>query len=146
MQTLALTYREIADRLGIKPESARKTAQRRRWHRVTGNDGTVRIHVPVEVLEGEGDSHGDRPGNPVHAQLAKLEAEVAGLKELVQAERRRAEAAETAAAMTAALMKEREADLKAERDRWHEQAQRLALAAPARQPRGVLSRLLARSA
>ena len=38
METIALTYRELAERLGIKPESARKTAQRRRWHRTTAND------------------------------------------------------------------------------------------------------------
>ena len=50
METIALTYRELAERLGIKPESARKTAQRRRWHRTTANDGTTRIHVPVEAI------------------------------------------------------------------------------------------------
>ena len=65
METIALTYRELAERLGIKPESARKTAQRRRWHRTTANDGTTRIHVPVEALGRPRDSTGDSPTTAV---------------------------------------------------------------------------------
>ena len=100
MDTITLTYRELAERLGIKPESARKTAQRRRWHRTTGNDGTVRVHVPVEVLNDPRDSTGDSPTD-VHIQLARLSAEIEGLRDVLAAERRRADAAE------------------ADRDRWH---------------------------
>lgn len=106
MDTLALTYKELADRLGVKPESARKLVQRKRWHRVTGNAGTVRIHVPIEALPAPGDSPSDTGTNPVHAQIALLETEIAGLRELVQSERRRAD------------------DAVADRDAWRAMAQR----------------------
>lgn len=45
-----------------------------------------------------------------------------------------------------ALMQDRESDLKAERDSWREQAQRLALPAPAAKRGGLLARFLGRSA
>lgn len=134
METVALTYKELADRLAIKVESARKTAQRKRWHRTAGNDGTIRIHVPLDVLPctvGEGDSstdsHGDSPTNPVHVQLAKLEAEVAGLKEVLQAERSRTAAAEQ------------------DRDAWKEQAQTLARVRM-QEPQSLLAKLFRKTA
>lgn len=134
METVALTYKELACRLAIKVESARKTAQRKRWHRTTGNDGTIRIHVPIDVfpskvVEGDSptDSHGDSPANLVHVQLAKLEAEVAGLKEVLQAERSRTVAAEQ------------------DRDAWREQAQTLAKA-KVQEPQSLLSKLFRKTA
>jgi hypothetical protein len=51
---------------------------------------------------------------------ASLEAEIAGLKALLEAERRRFDDE-----------RRRSEEIKIERDRWHEQAQRLALAPPA---------------
>jgi len=129
METVALTYKELADRLSIKVESARKTAQRKRWHRTTGNDGTIRIHVPLDAFPtavGEGDSpmdrHRDSPANAVYVQLAKLEAEITGLKEVLQAERNRTAAAEQ------------------DRDAWREQAQTLAKA-KTREPQSLLAKL-----
>jgi len=130
METVALTYKELADRLAIKVESARKTAQRKRWHRTTGNDGTIRIHVPLDALPsaaGQEDSHGDSPNNPVHVQLAKLEAEITGLKEVLQAERNRTAAAEQ------------------DRDAWREQAQTLAKA-KTQEPQGLLAKLFRKTA
>lgn len=107
MDTIALTYRELAERLGVKPESARKTAQRKRWQRTTGNDGTARVHVPLDALPSPGDSHRDSPATTVQqVQIARLESELSGLRELVVAERQRASAAE------------------ADRDRWHALATR----------------------
>ena len=94
METIALTYRELAERLGIKPESARKTAQRRRWHRTTANDGTTRIHVPVEALGRPRDSTGDSPTTAV------LEERIRGLEAL------------------AAELRTQNDDLRADRDRW----------------------------
>lgn len=125
METVALTYKELADRLAIKVESARKTAQRKRWNRTTGNDGTIRIHVPLDAFPSaveQGDSHRDSPDNPVHIQLAKLEAEITGLKEVLQAERNRTAAAEQ------------------DRDAWREQAQTLAKA-KAPEPQSLLDKL-----
>ena len=50
MDTESLTYRELAERLNVKLESARKMVQRKRWQRVTANDGTVRVIVPADAL------------------------------------------------------------------------------------------------
>lgn len=48
--TVALTYDELANRLGIDVQSARRRAQRGRWLRTKGNDGRTRVHVPVTVV------------------------------------------------------------------------------------------------
>lgn len=48
-----LSYKEIADRLGIKLASARQTVSRRKWQRVKANDGSVRIKVPLSYLQRE---------------------------------------------------------------------------------------------
>jgi len=103
METIALTYRELADKLGIKLESARKTAQRKRWKRTAGNDRTVRVHVPIESLQIPRDSTVDSPTDTgsITIQIARLSAEIEGLHDLLAAERQRANAAE------------------ADRDRWH---------------------------
>jgi len=133
MDTISLTYKELASKLGVKLESARKTAQRKRWKRTVGNDGTARIHVPLDALpvprtvasDSPGDGHKDSP-NPVHelqTRVAVLEAELAGAHDLIKAERHRAISAE------------------AERDRWHEQAQRLA----SMPQRSWLNRMFART-
>jgi hypothetical protein len=51
MDTLWLSYRELAERLGINPESARTLAKRRKWPRKPANDGTVRLGIPAEYFE-----------------------------------------------------------------------------------------------
>lgn len=56
-----LTYDELADRLGIERESARTLVKRKRWGRQPGNDGKVRIGVPVDHL-GPGTAPGTDPG------------------------------------------------------------------------------------
>lgn len=124
-----MTYDELADRLGIAFDSARKLAKRRRWARRPGNDGRVRVDVPVDYLRDTPrdvpeDSAGDVQeavppvvpqvaDNAVHLLVARLEVEVAGLKALVDSERSRAEA------------EARRADAaERDRDRWHELAVR----------------------
>lgn len=105
MDTISLTYRELAERLAVKPESARKMVQRKRWQRVTGNDGQVRILVPVEALppsrDEAPDSPPDSPGDSPAVYARELETRIEGLRMLLQAESRRADTAE------------------ADRDRWH---------------------------
>jgi hypothetical protein len=67
-----LTYAELAETLGIGPDSARNLVRRKRWSRQTGNDGLARIGVPVERLEAqaeakrgdEGDVPSDGPTAP----------------------------------------------------------------------------------
>jgi DNA primase len=50
-KTVVLTYRELAERLGIKPASAKARALRNRWRTTAGNDGLARVAVPVSALE-----------------------------------------------------------------------------------------------
>ncbi len=107
--TESLTYKELAERLGIKLTSARRTAMRKKWQRIKGNDGETRVLVPLEVLERHNDSHDDsRDDNHDDrhndSQIKELQAKVEALGELLLSERRRADAAEL------------------DRDRWHAQA------------------------
>lgn len=95
MTTESLTYRELADRLGVKLESARKTVQRKRWQKVAANDGTIRILVPVEYLPSSRDMSRDSLSDgPSALDVAILEERIQGLQSLVESERRRADAAE----------------------------------------------------
>lgn len=105
MDTASLTYDEIAQRFEISAGSARNLVRRKRWSRTVGNDGRARIAVPVEALPEA------PPAAPLEAPsmgVPDLESTVAALRELVEAERRRAD---TEAA--------RVVDLTADRDRWH---------------------------
>lgn len=98
MDTCSLTYRELADRLGIKLDSARKTAQRKRWPRTTGNDGQVRVMVPADYLDRPKDSHADTtkdsPTDSPGIYTRELELRIEALQALFAAETRRAETAE----------------------------------------------------
>lgn len=97
MDTKQLTYRELAELWGCKLESARKTVRRRGWQRVDGNDGTVRVIVPLDALPSPPDSTEVSPPDgptPTPTEVALLEERISGLRELVDAERRRADAAE----------------------------------------------------
>ena len=118
MPTQTVTYAELAARLGITEDSAKRLVRRRKWPRKTGNDGKMRIDVPVDRLVVTPDSPGDtppvspgdspegRPGDDSAVTIARLEAEISGLKALVEAERARADATG------------------ADRDRWHNLAMR----------------------
>src|SRR3954470_17752777 len=48
-----LTYDELAALLRRSPEATRQLVRRRRWRRALGNDGKMRVTVPVEALEAE---------------------------------------------------------------------------------------------
>lgn len=67
METLSLTYGELADRLGIEREAARQLVKRRRWPKWKGNDGQVRISVPEESLS-DRSSTGLRPDDETGAE------------------------------------------------------------------------------
>jgi DNA repair exonuclease SbcCD ATPase subunit len=45
-----MTYDEMAEALGITPDSARRLVARRKWPRRAGNDGRARIGVPAERI------------------------------------------------------------------------------------------------
>lgn len=107
-----LTYAEAADRLSIKPDSVKRRARAKNWPRRVGNDGFARVQLPSGDAR-EVESSPDDP--PLSSRLAAAETEVR-------------------------LLRERLADLTADRD-----ALRAALAAAAApQPRqqSLLSRLL----
>ncbi len=48
--TVSLTYQELADRLGIDVQSARRRVLRAGWAKLPGNDGKARVLVPATVL------------------------------------------------------------------------------------------------
>lgn len=117
MSEILLTYAEMADRMGIKPSSAKKLATRKKWLRVIGNDGLARVRVPLErVSPVSGDVSGDvsLPSVPdVSLRVAHLEGLLEGVQGQLEAERKRADAAEA-----------RVKDVEADREAWKAQAQR----------------------
>ena len=108
METVSLSYDELAERMRITPHSARNLVRRKRWKRTVGNDGKARVSVPVEALTAPSVPPLEAPSPTSESALivARLEVQIDGLKALVEAERRRADAAE------------------ADRDRWHASANR----------------------
>jgi len=96
MTTVALSYGELAARLGITVASARRLVHRRRWTKTKGNDGLAVVQVPVEFLDGrpsspngtQHDSHQDSPdaspGDGVAELLARLTAAHAELIEMAR--------------------------------------------------------------
>ena len=46
-----MTYLELAEALGRSEVAIRSLVARRRWRRVRGNDGVIRLEVPAETLE-----------------------------------------------------------------------------------------------
>jgi len=70
MDTLWLSYDEIAQQLGITKPSARTLAKRHKWPRRPANDGTARVGIPAEYMNGrplerpEGRSQGQTPDQP----------------------------------------------------------------------------------
>ena len=121
-----LTYRDIAVRLGVSVEAARRRALRGKWARMPGNDGMTRVRPPDDLSDHRTpDVRPDAvPNNPVHelqAQITRLAGELAGKSEALIEARARAEAAEARAEKQAADFTardaERSADLAAERAR-----------------------------
>lgn len=112
METVSLSYDELAERMRITPHSARNLVRRKRWKRTVGNDGKARVSVPVGALAApsapplEAPPVAPSPTPESAVMIARLEVQIDGLKALVEAERRRADAAE------------------ADRDRWHASANR----------------------
>jgi hypothetical protein len=110
-----MTYVELAKSLSIKPESARKMVQRRRWAKVLGNDGITRVRVPWEAVPETVTGIVPSDTAPIvppqslpedKEKIAHLEGVIEGMqRELVLMEKRVQDAAE-------------------DRDAWRQQAQR----------------------
>ena len=148
-----LTYDEVARELGIVRESARQLAIRKRWARRKGNDRKARVGVPEdEFLVRTADATSSAPSNEpsdgtghdtsaiqvLTQYIRRLEGELEALKQERDLERVRAAQVDVLKALLEAERKRAEEikdaerhrieELKAERDRWHAQAERLALA------------------
>lgn len=118
-----MTYAELARSLSIKPESARKLAQRRKWARVIGNDGVARVRVPLEAVPEAvtGDRAGDVPRDNLSVDapfvppqsLPEDKERIAHLEGLVEGMQREL-----------AMMEKRVEDIAQDRDAWRQQAQR----------------------
>lgn len=110
--TEALTYKELAAKLGIKLASARRLVMRKKWQRVKGNDGETRIMVPLSALDRPDDNH-DGKLNDSHndSHIKELQAKIDNLNEVLASERQRADACE-----------KRAVSAESDRDRWHVEA------------------------
>ena len=99
-----MTYREMADFLAMKEESARRRAQREGWPRQLGNDGRTRVGVPGDaapINEGQSgatDTGDDRPG-----EVATIRETLARERDRADRAEARADRAETAAALVPEL-------------------------------------------
>lgn len=113
MEHIFLTYDEAATRLGIKPDSVRRRARARKWPRRKGNDGKVKVGIPPDVL-GADHPPGLPSGPPPDTEAAELRVENRMLRERLE-------------------------ELRDERDKWRDQAERLS------EPRtGLISRIFGR--
>ena len=80
-----MTYRDLAVRLGVSVEAARRRALRGKWARLPGNDGMTRVRPPDELSDRcAPDVRSDAvPDNP--ALVTALEGHIATLKADVEA-------------------------------------------------------------
>lgn len=102
-----MTYDQAAERLNIDRKSVQRQANRRKWPRKNGNDGRVLVGVPTDRLSPP--TVGSTVGPTVHdlqAQVTALSIELAAEKRISDAQKSRADAAES------------------DRDRWHQMAVR----------------------
>lgn len=95
-RTRSLTYAEMASTMAITVASAKNLARRKRWPRQRGNDGLVRVLVPLdyrdagkgaESAEGRhgGPQDGPDEGRQDGGTIAALERHVARLEAALEA-------------------------------------------------------------
>jgi hypothetical protein len=139
-QTRSLTYAEMASTMAITVASAKNLTRRKRWPRSAGNDGLVRVLVPLDYLAADKSAEGRQD---VLGAIAALERHVARLEASLGAAERalteaRTEATEASAkalaeAVTTAALRATLEAVSAERDRLADQV-KAALARPASVP------------
>ena len=102
-----MTYRELAAALSISLPAAEARVRRGKWRKQEGNDGALRVSVPLDVLL-------PPPATAQGPQVADLLAELKAAHEATVEElRRRTEAAEAQAEGARALAEKRAEDLAA---------------------------------
>lgn len=117
MEHIFLTYDEAATRLGIKTDSVRRRARARKWPRRAGNDGKAQVGIPPDVLRAD-NPPGPPPSHPPDTEAAELRVENR-------------------------MLRERLDELRDERDRWRDQAERLSESG--KPVTGILARIFGRS-
>lgn len=105
-----LTYNEAATALGIKPDSVRRRATARKWPRRQGNDGLARVLLPPDAM----------PELPPDDGAVDAPAFVPALSPDPGLIERAARAEARADALDAQI-----ADLRTDRDRWRDLAEKL---------------------
>lgn len=110
-----MDYETAAKRLGITIASVKRQAARKKWPRRPLNTGGVQVGIPVDRLSADrqGVSHDDSQADMSSAINSAHEQAISALKELIEAERRRADAAES-----------RLDDMASDRNHWRELAMR----------------------
>lgn len=138
--TRTVTIAELATARGTTRKAARALVARRRWSKRTGNDGTLRVDVPVGELEPDEAPRGrlkgvpnDRPKDDPRGTLTDALIKLARIEAELSAER------------------ERTTDLRDDRDRWAELASQLRADLEAsrtnqQRPQGLFARLWKRAA
>src|SRR4051812_43982613 len=133
-ETQPMTYSELAEAIGRSEIAARSLAARKRWRRIPGNDGKVRLAVPIELLDKLRDrsvhrsanaSEGSPTATPADASVdrvvAVLEARIGELQTEMKEARVTIETLSAKAGRVDVLNALLEAAHQ-ERDRWHAEA------------------------
>ncbi len=98
--TVRLTYAEAAARLGCLEKSVATRAKRRGWKREKGNDGLMRVHIPIDCLpDSEGGNRGDSiPDTRPTVREAELTGQINVLQAKLEAATEKAQGLEKALA------------------------------------------------
>src|SRR5919199_167810 len=128
MTTIALSYEDLAARIGVTVASVRRMAYRHRWHKTRGNDGRTLVHVPDEYFS-KRDSvlgachktgHEAEPKtDPMASQMAALVAQLAAIRDELSGMAQRLAASEARASASEAVLdveRQRINELRQERD------------------------------
>ena len=78
-ETRWLSYRELAKIRGTRRESAIRITRNHHWPKSRGNDGTVRVAVPVSFLEAKQRNSADDLGVPISAPMGSPMGEPSGV-------------------------------------------------------------------
>ncbi len=88
--TLAKTFAEFADTLGVKLASAKARARRGKWPKTKGSDGRLRVQVPRAVLlAADGDAGDDMVGDGRRVELAELAGQLDAARITIEERTRR---------------------------------------------------------
>jgi hypothetical protein len=130
-----LTYRELAVRLGVSVEAARRRALRARWVKQAGNDGKSRVLLPDDYeIDRRPDGAPDVRPDAAREKSAQSTHLIAALEAHVETLKAQLAAAEGRAAASDARASEESAKTAQAIQAFEQLAQRLEELAQARRP------------